>query len=403
MKNFSILIITISIFITFLSCNKNEADTTPPGKLTVNEVFPTYGGAKITYTLPDDNDILYVKATYTNDLGKRVFKVSSYYNDTIEVDGFVNTEAKSIDLQVVDKEENHSEITSVTINPWASYIFYVKESLKVAPTLGGAIVTWTNVLEKTAQAKVYFEYDNHVDSIYMASNSLNFTYQVEGLDSMLYNVSAVIQDFPGNSTGNFYIGQVKPAFEEIIDKSTWTLVSNLSVDGNAYEGVTENFWDDVIDTNDDASDNSYFIINRDNNGGALNYPLDIVIDLGKKVKINRLRVWQRAYWYSGDEPNGVSVEPYYYQQENLKNFSLYISNDLENWTHAGDFEINDALADEVISEEELQAAIDGHPFNLDEPTAAFQYLKFSITSSFGSEINVYGSELTLYGLDNVNP
>ena len=32
----------------------------------------------------------------------------------------------------------------------------------------------------------------------------------------------------------------------MIDKSTWTLVNQLSVNGNAWEGETTAFWDDVV-------------------------------------------------------------------------------------------------------------------------------------------------------------
>jgi hypothetical protein len=69
-------------------------------------------------------------------------------------------------------------------------------------------------------------------------------------------------------------------------------------------------------------------------GGILRWPLDIVIDLNKKAKINRFKVWQRAYWYNG--PDGKS---YYYQEENLKSFDLYVSMNKTDWVLLGNFEI----------------------------------------------------------------
>ena len=81
------------------------------------------------------------------------------------------------------------------------------------------------------------------------------------------------------------------------------------------EGQTVNFWDDIVDTVSTNSDNSYFIIYRSLNGGVLRWPLDIVIDLNKTVKINRFKVWQRAFWY-----NGPANTAYYYQAENLRSF-----------------------------------------------------------------------------------
>ena len=92
--------------------------------------------------------------------------------------------------------------------------------------------------------------------------------------------------------------------------------------------------DDVIDTVETDADNSYFIINRDDNGGALNLPMDIVIDLNKNVQVRRFKVWQRAFWY---RPNTCTT--YYYQSENLKTFDLYSSNDKNTWELLGQFDI----------------------------------------------------------------
>ena len=57
-------------------------------------------------------------------------------------------------------------------------------------------------------------------------------------------------------------GVYAPLFEEVIDKSTWSLITNQSINGNAWEGSTVSFWDDVVDTSETDADNSYFIINK---------------------------------------------------------------------------------------------------------------------------------------------
>ena len=80
------------------SCKKDELDTTPPGKVSVTTVEPTNGGAIISYDLPSDNDILYVKAEYMNSLGNEVFKSSSHFGNSIEVDGFNDTLSHKIKL-----------------------------------------------------------------------------------------------------------------------------------------------------------------------------------------------------------------------------------------------------------------------------------------------------------------
>jgi hypothetical protein len=175
-------------------------------------------------------------------------------------------------------------------------------------------------------------------------------------------------------------------------------MTQLSVNGNAWEGSTTAFWDDVVDTAETNSDNSYFIIWRDQNGGTLDWPLDIVINLNKNVRIHRFKVWQRAYWYNG--PTGV---PYYYQEENLRSFDLYASNNAQDWTLLGQFDIGDPSdGDGNIAENLLEAAAEGHDFDLDGVSDSFRYLKFSITSNYGSDTYCHGSEITLWGLDNVD-
>jgi ethanolamine utilization protein EutP (predicted NTPase) len=78
---FSIFLITLTF-----SCSKNEdVDSTPPGILSNISVVPTNGGGIISYSLPSDNDISYVRAEYTNSQGEEVFRVSSRYNTSLEI------------------------------------------------------------------------------------------------------------------------------------------------------------------------------------------------------------------------------------------------------------------------------------------------------------------------------
>lgn len=85
-----ILITILSIF--FFSCNSDtNGDSTPPGSVSVVKVTPTSGGGIIEYQLPEDNDLLFVQADYTDAQGNSVFRTSSYHNNSIEITGFVTT------------------------------------------------------------------------------------------------------------------------------------------------------------------------------------------------------------------------------------------------------------------------------------------------------------------------
>lgn len=272
----------------------------------------------------------------------------------------------------------------------------------MSPDLGGIRISWENNAEK--MVFVYISYfDGVEDVVHIKSSDLaEEAFVIRGMDSIDYDFYTQVEDFNGNKTDELFEDRIKPLFEEKIDKSPWKLVNSLSVDGDAWEGLTVNFWDDVVDTRETMNDNSYFIINRDRNGGILSYPLDIVIDMNKQVVLNRFVVWQRAYWYTAD--GSMDNEYYYYQVENMRSFDLYASNDLNEWLLIDEFDIGDPKdEDGNVPPAKIEEAINGHEFELDQTTAPFRYLKFSITSSYGSETNVYGSEITLYGLDNANP
>ena len=388
-----ILLLLISIVV---SCeSEDKKDTTPPGELTITSTEATYGGAIISYTLPNDDDILYVRADYTNGKGKAVFRTVSKHVNQIEVSGFVVEEDVTVSLTVIDENQNKSKAVEHEIRPLQSFIYLVQESIEIVPDLGGVQVSWENIEEKTVFIYLHIADGDEEETRILSSSNATENIFVRGLEAKELGFSTKVEDFDGNITSLIEEGYYTPLFEEKINKDTWALVSNLSIDGNAYEGATVNFWDDVVDTFETNSDNSYFIINRNDNGGVLRWPLDIVIDLNKKVKINRFKVWQRAFWY-----NGPGDQPYYYQSENLRSFDLFVSMDKSEWALLGSFQIEEPTNGD-ISQALLDEAVAGHNFNLDEISPEFRYLKFSITSNFGSDSFCHGSEISLFGRDNL--
>lgn len=382
------------------SCDSSDMkeDTTAPGKLSVQSVTPTSGGGIIYYNLPADNDILFVRADYINAQGNEVYRVSSKQNDSIEISGLIDTSPVKVNLSVYDTSQNRSEVVSVDFSPNRSFIFDVLESLEITADLGGVRVNWTNDEEKTVFIFVSISAGDGEEEIrILSSRNQNGARFVRGLASVEQNFSIKVEDFDGNSTPVTDFGTYTPLFEEKIDKSSWRLVSNLSVNGDAWEGQTVNFWDDIVDTVSTNNDNSYFIIYRSLNGGVLRWPLDIVIDLNKTVKINRFKVWQRAFWY-----NGPANTAYYYQAENLRSFDVYVSNDKVEWQLLGNFDIGDPSdGSGNITDEKIDEAAQGHDFNLDEVSPEFRFFKFSITSNYGSDTYVHGSEISLFGVDNL--
>jgi hypothetical protein len=376
------------------ACQDEEVvDSVPPGKVSNVQITSDHGGAVISYDLPDDDDLLYVKANYVNSNGDKLFKVCSFYDNEIEIDGYNDTLSHEVQLVAVDRYDNQSEPVVETFNPLKSHIELVKESTELNPDFGGVSISWDNPSKKTVYTHFSYE-DSEGNNIvrFLSSSRAHEKFVVRDMDTTRKEFFVQVEDFYGNKTEKVSKGSYSPWHEEKIDKSLWTLVSNMSVDGNAWEGSTVNLWDNVVDTKESASDDSYAMIWRNNNGGQLNYPLDIVIDMNSSVIVNRFVVWQRAFWYGNEE------EYFYYQAENIKSFNLYTSNDKMNWTFVGEFSIEDPKdEDGNVSEAAIQEAIDGHNFELDQFTEPFRYLKFSITENFGSEEYVNVSEISLFG------
>lgn len=395
-KNIICIPILLLLISMVISCeSEDKKDTTPPGELTITSTEATYGGAIISYTLPNDDDILYVRADYTNGKGAAVFRTVSKHVNQIEVSGFVIEDDVTVSLTVVDENQNKSKAVEHEIRPLRSFIYLVQETIEIVPDLGGVQVSWENIEEKTVFIYLHIADGDEEETRILSSSNASENIFVRGLEAKELGFSTKVEDFDGNITSLIDEGYFTPLFEEKINKDTWTLISNLSIDGNAYEGATVNFWDDVVDTFETNSDNSYFIINRNDNGGILQWPLDIVIDLNKKVKINRFKIWQRAFWY-----NGPGDQPYYYQSENLRSFDLFVSMDKSEWALLGSFQIEEPTNGD-ISQALLDEAAAGHNFNLDEISPEFRYLKFSITSNFGSDSFCHGSEISLFGRDNL--
>jgi hypothetical protein len=396
-QTYKVLLFSIFILGIMIGCSKNEElDTRPPGMVSNITITPTNGGGIINYSLPTDDDLLYVKAVYENSQGEEVFRVSSKHNTSLEVNGLSQTSAVSVKLYVVDESENKSEAIEVDFIPLKSFIFLVQESIEITPDLGGVKISWNNIASKTVFVYVHIlDGGNEIIRI-LSSNNAEESIFIRGLASTEMTFSTKVEDFDSNITELEEKGKYTPLFEEKIDKSTWTLVGSQSINGDAFEGRTVNFWDDIVDTVETDSDNSYFIATRDNNGGSLNFPLDIVIDFNKNVKIQRFKVWQRAYWYNG---GGVT---YHYQEENIKSFNLYSSIDSQTWNLLGEFDIGDPTGSAGnIPTTAFQEAIDGHEFSLENTSEAFRYLKVQITSNYGSTQIAVGSEITLFGLDNL--
>src|SRR3546814_17529019 len=86
-----------------------------PVKVSNVEVENLPGGAKISYTLPTSENILYIKAIYEIRDGVEQEVKSSYYNRSLLIEGFPDTQEYDVKLYTVSRGEVESEPMTVQV------------------------------------------------------------------------------------------------------------------------------------------------------------------------------------------------------------------------------------------------------------------------------------------------
>lgn len=150
MKQLSII---LTIFLVFLyACSEEPNGQTPtdsiaPGILTNIYAEGTPGGALITYDLPDDEDLLCVKAIFELKDGKMSEEKASVYVSSMEIKGFGDTQVREVQLIAIDRSYNESEPVTVTVNPQSPPFIAVQQSLELSAAFGGINVAMENPTE----------------------------------------------------------------------------------------------------------------------------------------------------------------------------------------------------------------------------------------------------------------
>jgi len=143
----------------------------PPGKIINPVVENLPGGARISYTLPDDIiNLLYVKVVYYIN-GLECNSSASYYLNSVEVMGFGTTDEQTVLLYCVSRSGKHSEPVFVKIQPTTPPVLLIRESMTMVATFGGIYFQWKN--EHRAFVKINL----------IASNKIPIPWRTEEFDT----------------------------------------------------------------------------------------------------------------------------------------------------------------------------------------------------------------------------
>lgn len=148
MYNLGTLLVVIILVVS--GCTKRHqnrltnAGDPAPGQITNVHVRNFGGGAEIYYDLPQSKDLLYVKAVWkTKNAGIRSTK-SSFYKDSLRINGFLSASPHKVKLYSYSRGGSHSKPVTVTVHPLVAPVKSVYQSIVMKPAFGGVSLSFQN-------------------------------------------------------------------------------------------------------------------------------------------------------------------------------------------------------------------------------------------------------------------
>jgi hypothetical protein len=399
MRLIKLLYITLLLTVV-AACKRDElnkpivTNTNPPGLISGISVVNLNGKATLTYTLPADEDLSYVKAVYETSPGQTREVKASHYVNTLTVDGFGDTLAHTIKLYSVNSSEISSGAVTATVDPLTPAIDLALRSLEVTTTFGGFNLTCNNpTLENLAIIPLVDSAGNGqwiqtvgMDNVY--SNSPVITSAVREQPAVERKYAFVVRDRWLNFSDTLFV-TLTPIFEQLLPKSDWSnyvLPNDATILNNGgrtdvpyiYDGNLHPGWPQCLFTVEQAGSSQM-----------------VTLDLGKAHILSRMQV--NPYKEVGDN---------YYVRGNVKDFEIWGSNspDLSgsldpSWTKLTTCHVvkpsGSAYATETTADQTL--AYNGWQFDFPAGQIAYRYVRIRSLSNWQGSYFINIAEFTLWG------
>ncbi|TDQ08097.1 DUF5000 domain-containing lipoprotein [Pedobacter metabolipauper] len=387
-------IYSIAVIFTILclyGCSKQGrldfVDENLPAPAQVNSVKSTStpGGAILTYKLPVDENMSYVKAVYEIQPGVFREAKSSRFTDTLKLVGFGDTLSHEVKIYSIGKNEKSSEATLVTVIPKTPPVLSVYKTAVMAATFGGVNVSFKNPDRADLAIIVMRDTTGNgtwapLTTFYTAAVSGNFA--ARGLESREQKFAMFIRDRWSNKSDTLELA-LTPKFEIEIPKNTFQpLVLPTDQTALAGSGFTiQSLWNGTAGNEIYASSN------------ASSLPQWITIDLGKKVLLSRFKQYMEQYSHC-------------YTASGLKTFELWGSNNPDadggwtRWTLLGRFNTlkpSGLPLGQTTAEDINYGAILGADFTFDVDPEPVRYLRLKSLETYSSTGQVVIRELSFWG------
>ena len=389
MKRFKQLIyLSIGLF-SLLACEEEvptalTGDGNAPGKVSNVTIENRNGGAKLTYSLPDDANLLYVKAVYEYPKGNVREVRASAYVDSLVIEGIGDTQELGVSLFSVSRSEKVSESVQVTILPMTPPVQLVAASLEVSPEFGGISVHFLNERRQDIIIEILKKVDGdwtNLDAYYTNSKQSLFT--IRGQEATPTEFGLYVRDKWKNKSDTLLV-ELTPLYE--VQLPSPTPVTILPNDYNQhYAGLDYTYMFDEV-----VSDGNYMGTLLTENS---NLPLSFTLDFGSPAKFSRFRYWMRQ----GDA--------YIYNYASPETWEVWGSNELtadwENWTKIMDCRaVKPSGPGTPLTAEDRELAARGLVFPFPAGTEPYRYIRWKTMRTFGALNAVQISELAFYGGGN---
>lgn len=280
-------IITALLACCFFACK--DVDTGPrepqgpwnAGPIVEYTVTPINGGAEITYTIPNDPDIMYVMAEYERN-GKIYTEKSSVYKNLLTIEGFHRVDRVKATLYKVNKYEQRSAPLEIEFEPKESLIDMALSSLDINTAFGGIVATWDNP-KRTEFGLRVMTYD---DSLFhqLVTREMYFSslekekHSFRGFDAVETTFGVSFEDKWGNVSDTVQL-TTTPFFEVLISKPYADFRANIPYDNTSNLGGfnISGLWDNIVNSNRNG-----WLTAPGNSG------LSITIDMKQVVKLSRI-------------------------------------------------------------------------------------------------------------------
>lgn len=375
-----------------------EKSTKAPGKVTVTEIVNTPGGAIITYTLPNDPDLLYVMARYEEKGVAKEFK-ASFYTNWLLIDGLSKEEEYTVNLTAVNRSGKASEVVPVKIIPLKPPVREVFESLKGAPTFGGIEISYENssgafvaigVLTTDAEGALY-EHDTYY------SSQPGAIFSVRGFGDGEREFRVYVKDKWGNLSDTVSF-RVTPIGEIELDKS---LFREMKLRGDAvstaWGGQMRFIWDDRAFGDNEGNWGLH------TGNVATGAPMFITFDLGVMATLSRFKLWpimDDKHIYNDMSPRNYEIwgrtEPIDQNTDDGDFFPYWFKmGDVENVKPSG-------LPVGTLTDDDRAAARRGDELVLNYNEHTTRYIRIRCIKNWNGNSNMCFSEVSFWAT-TINP